>query len=210
MDNNLPNAPNWAFNPLPEYSMGPLPNPSLEAYQKRVQELTDEANVLRHEISEGSEEFDQEMLKVRDVIIEQGHELGRREAQDFSPVIEALSIWIPAPELSYALLHYVLPHGGGGQEVMLAIGSMPLRHRLAVGNNVCFPSQSKRVKGMVITPSGHITCPAKPIRGDVGDRINAFASSALMTRGSSPLQCSGIGSSLKNAISVLVDSASGW
>ncbi|GJU16487.1 hypothetical protein Tco_1144453 [Tanacetum coccineum] len=70
MDNNLPNAPNWAFNPLPEYFMGPLPNPSLEAYQTRVQELTDEANVLRYEISEG------------------------REAQDFSPVIEALLIWI--------------------------------------------------------------------------------------------------------------------
>ncbi|GKG11338.1 hypothetical protein Tco_0342738, partial [Tanacetum coccineum] len=39
-----------------------------------------------------SEEFDQKML---DVIIEEGRELGRREAQDFSPVIEALLIWIP-------------------------------------------------------------------------------------------------------------------
>ncbi|GKB82783.1 hypothetical protein Tco_0949678 [Tanacetum coccineum] len=95
--------------------MGPLSNPSLEAYQKRVQELTYEANILRYQINKlkgkyssscssynhvadeleksgqqetsmgnTSEEFDQEMLKVRDVIIKHGWELGGRKAQDLS------------------------------------------------------------------------------------------------------------------------------
>ncbi|GKF68441.1 hypothetical protein Tco_0198120 [Tanacetum coccineum] len=59
--------------------MGPLSNPSVEAYEKRVQELTDEGNRKRA----GSEEFDWEMLKVQDVVIEQGRKLGRREAQGF-------------------------------------------------------------------------------------------------------------------------------
>nr|GEZ00964.1 ribonuclease H-like domain-containing protein [Tanacetum cinerariifolium] len=61
---------------------------------------------------------------------------------------------------------------------------------------------------MVITTSGHGVCLTKPIRGDVGDRIDAFASLALMTRGSSPLQCERNGSLLKNAISVLVGNVS--
>ncbi|GJU96074.1 hypothetical protein Tco_1320830 [Tanacetum coccineum] len=49
MDNN---ASNWNFNPLPEYPRAPLANPSIEAYQKRVQELTEEGNVLRYELND--------------------------------------------------------------------------------------------------------------------------------------------------------------
>ncbi|GJU96076.1 hypothetical protein Tco_1320832 [Tanacetum coccineum] len=204
MDNN---ASNWNFNPLPEYPMAPLANPSFEAYQKRVQELTEEGNVLRYELNDmkgkytsacssythvaeeleksrqqetsmgnmvllfsdenermkqelmwvmreaiprmlmrvlRSKEFDLEMMKVRDVIIEQGRELGRKEAQgpslsmaadggfaDLDPsmmekiahVVAGLKkeTWaytdtiIKAPKLSYALLRYVLRHGGSGQ-----------------------------------------------------------------------------------------------
>nr|GEV88327.1 hypothetical protein [Tanacetum cinerariifolium] len=84
-----------------------------------------------------SEEFNLEMLKVCDVIIEQGRELGRREAQglslsvvgdgsigDLDPTMmekiaqavaglkkeswACIDTIIKAPELSYALLHYVL------------------------------------------------------------------------------------------------------
>ncbi|GJT07491.1 hypothetical protein Tco_0841953 [Tanacetum coccineum] len=68
---------------------------------------------------------------------------------------------------------------------------------------------------MVITPSGHNAFPAKPIRGDVSDQIEplprriAAGNNALMMRGYSPLQCFGIGSSLENAILVLVGSVSG-
>ncbi|GKF96883.1 hypothetical protein Tco_0292704 [Tanacetum coccineum] len=83
-------------------------------------------------------------MKVRDVIIEQGRELGRREAQgpslsmaadggfaDLDPsrmekiaqVVAGLKkeTWaytdtiIKAPKLWYALLRYVLRHGGSGQ-----------------------------------------------------------------------------------------------
>nr|GEW84451.1 ribonuclease H-like domain-containing protein [Tanacetum cinerariifolium] len=71
------------------------------------------------------------------------------------------------------------------------------------------PLQSKEVNGMVITTSGHSAFLTKPIRCDVGDRIDAFASLALMTRGSSPFQWDRIGSLLENAISVLVGNASG-
>ncbi|GJX29027.1 hypothetical protein Tco_0237106 [Tanacetum coccineum] len=77
-----------------------------------------------------------------------------------------------------------------------------------------FPSQSKRVKGMVITPNGHSTCPTKPIRGDVGNHIDAFASSIsfwkqyLDDEGVLTITMLWDGYSLENAISVLFDIAS--
>nr|GEW35120.1 hypothetical protein [Tanacetum cinerariifolium] len=96
-----------------------------------------------------SEEFDLKILKVRDVIIEQGHELGHHEAQGLSLSVVAdgsigdleptmmekithaivglkkeswacMDMIIKAPELSYALLCYVLFRGGSGQEHMVS------------------------------------------------------------------------------------------
>ncbi|GKE74775.1 hypothetical protein Tco_1536816 [Tanacetum coccineum] len=142
---DLPGDMNWVFDPLPNYTMGSLPDGSTKAYEKKIMDMTldvfhyenDELRskyinacssyhqvymelemlkqreaktgetlntlhqeketlvyeltwVMREAIPQllikvlHSDEFDQEMTKVQNVLIEQGRELGRRKSGDLS------------------------------------------------------------------------------------------------------------------------------
>ncbi|GJX20001.1 hypothetical protein Tco_0222678 [Tanacetum coccineum] len=144
--------------------MAPLANPSLEAYQKRVQELTEEGNVLRYElndmkgkytsacssythIAEELEKSRQQETSMGNMVLLFSNENERMKQELMWVMREAIprmlmrvlrskefdlemmkvvaglkkETWaytdtiIKAPKLWYALLRYVLRHGGSGQ-----------------------------------------------------------------------------------------------
>nr|GEX16933.1 hypothetical protein [Tanacetum cinerariifolium] len=165
---------NWAFDPLPNYTMGSLSDESTQTYEKKIMDLTKELDVFRYECDDlkskyinacssfhqvstelemlkqreantvlHSDEFDQKMAKVQNVLIEQGRELGRRESGGLSlsmasgenhaeldpamleKVEKAMAemkkeSWgcldeiIYAPELSTSVLHFILRSTNGG------------------------------------------------------------------------------------------------
>ncbi|GKF42893.1 hypothetical protein Tco_0126235 [Tanacetum coccineum] len=43
---------NWVFDPLPDYTIGPLSNESTQAYEKQIMDLTNELNVFHYENSD--------------------------------------------------------------------------------------------------------------------------------------------------------------